>query len=73
MDDVVNCPFIVSVIGSIVTGVFAYGVLRRWYVKRHAHNLAWGIGLVMYCLCMSAQVILTLWWSPDGLSVDPAG
>ena len=64
MDDVVNFPFIVSVIGSIVTGVFAYGVLRRWYVKRHPHNLAWGIGLVMYCLGMSAQVILTLWWSP---------
>ncbi len=35
---------------STITFVFAGLVLRRWWSRRRAHLLLWGIGLVMYAL-----------------------
>jgi hypothetical protein len=46
-----------------VSGTFAFIVLRRWTEKRRPHMLAWGIGLVLYCLGTLSQVILTFSWS----------
>lgn len=56
--------FIVSVISTFVTAVFAFLVLRRWYEKRRPHLLAWGIGLALYFLGTFSQVVLALTWSP---------
>lgn len=56
--------FIVSVISTFVTAVFALIVLRRWYEKRRPHLLAWGIGLALYFLGTFSQVVLALTWSP---------
>ncbi len=66
-------PFIFSVISSIVTGIFAFIVLRRWWISRHSkgkmHLLAWGIGLALYFIGTFCQVILALVWSPLAFSL----
>ncbi|GAB4319707.1 MAG: hypothetical protein Kow00117_09360 [Phototrophicales bacterium] len=64
MENFLTIPFLVSVISSITTGIFAALVLRRWYQLRRPHLLAWGIGLSMYFLGTFSQVILAIWWSP---------
>jgi hypothetical protein len=64
MDEVMSFPFIVSLISSITTGIFAVLVLRRWKDNRRPYNLAWGIGLVLYFIGTFSQVVLTLVWSP---------
>jgi hypothetical protein len=64
MNDVFGIPFILSVISTTVTGVFAAIVLKRWNEKRRPHLLAWGIGLALYCLGTFSQVVLAVTWSP---------
>jgi hypothetical protein len=59
-----SLPFVLSVISAAVSGTFAFVVLRRWSEKHRPHLLAWGIGLVLYCLGTLSQVILSLTWSP---------
>lgn len=59
-----TASFIFSVISAAISGLFAVLVLRRWWHRRRAHMLAWGIGLVMYFLGTLSQVILFLVWSP---------
>ncbi|MBI5671527.1 MAG: hypothetical protein HZC41_26345 [Chloroflexi bacterium] len=64
-----SLPFILSVISTVTSGLFAALVLRRWWQKRRdghpaPHLLAWGIGMVMYFVGTLAQVVLTLTWSP---------
>lgn len=57
--------FVMSVISAIISGVFAFTVLRRWYTgRRQAHLLWWGIGLSLYFLGTFSQVVLALVWSP---------
>lgn len=56
--------FIVSVIATLVSGTFALMILRRWWQNRRPHNLAWGIGMSLYCLGTFSQVVLTWVWSP---------
>lgn len=62
--DTLAFPFIVSVISSLTTGIFAFIVLKRWSEKRRPHLLAWGIGLVLYFLGTFSQVLLAFFWSP---------
>jgi len=57
-------PFIISLLSALVTGVFTSLVLARWWQKRKAHLLAWGIGLLMYFIGTFSQVVLALTWSP---------
>lgn len=57
-------PFVMSVITTIVTGIFAAIVLQRWYVGRRKYTLAWGIGLALYCLGTFSQIVLAITWSP---------
>ncbi len=59
-----SLPFILSVISTVITGVFAFIVLRRWSEKHRPHLLAWGIGLLLYFVGTLAQVVLTFTWSP---------
>ncbi len=60
----ISLAFVLSVVSSIVTFVFAFIVLRRWWEKPRAHLLAWGIGLFLYFVGTLSQVILSLVWSP---------
>jgi hypothetical protein len=59
-----SLPFILSVITTLVSGVFSFIVLRQWWIKRRPHLLAWGIGLAMYCVGSLSQVVLSFTWSP---------
>ncbi len=59
-----SLPFILSFLSAVVSGVFAFVVLRRWWGKRRPHLLAWGIGLLMYFIGTLSQVVLALTWSP---------
>lgn len=60
----ITLPLIISILGTLVTGVFAALVLRRWAERRKPHLMAWGVGLVMFFLGMLSQVILYFVWSP---------
>lgn len=60
---------IFSVITTVISGLFAAIVLKRWWEKRqqrHAapHLLAWGIGLTLYFVGTLGQVVLAFVWSP---------
>lgn len=39
---------ILPLLSSTIAFVFAFLVLRRWYVGRRLHSLFWGIGLLFY-------------------------
>jgi len=56
--------FFVSVIATVVSGVFAAMIVRRWWQKRKPHHFAWGVGMSLYCLGTFSQVVLALTWSP---------
>lgn len=60
----ITFAFVVSVIGAVITGIFAAIVLKRWWEKHRLHHLAWGIGLTLYFIGLLSQVILTFVWSP---------
>lgn len=59
-----STSLVVSAVTALVSGVFAAIVLRRWAQKHRPHLLAWGIGLVFYCVGALSQVVLALTWSP---------
>jgi hypothetical protein len=68
LSESITLPFILSVITAAVSGVFAYMVLRRWWLARSAgkkrpHLLCWGIGLALYFTGALSQAILALVWS----------
>lgn len=50
---------------TIVTFVFAFLVLRRWYSRRPAHHLLlWAVGLILYGLGTFSEFYSTQAWSP---------
>ena len=56
--------FASSLLTALVSLVFALTILRRWWQRRRAHQLAWGIGMLMYFSGALSQVVLTQAWSP---------
>lgn len=65
----ITLPLIFSVIATVISGIFAATVLRRWFGarsegKQRPHLLAWGIGLTLYCIGSLCQVLLCFTWSP---------
>jgi len=48
-----------SLLTALVSGVFALTILWRWWQRRRAHQLAWGIGMLMYFTGALSQVVLT--------------
>lgn len=58
-----------SLITAAVSAVFAFLVLRRWAEKHRPHLLAWGIGLLLYCLGALCQAILAVTWNPTAYSL----
>lgn len=70
----ITIGLIVSIVGTLVTGVFTMLVFRRWLAKRREgrsapHLLAWSIGLLLYFLGVLSQVVLYFTWSPFFFSV----
>lgn len=64
-----SLPLILSLITTVISGIFAVMVLQRWRAalkegKQRPHLRAWGIGLVLYCLGAFSQVVLSFVWSP---------
>lgn len=55
---------LISIVSTLITGVFAALVLKRYAEKRRPHLLAWGIGLTMYFVGTLSQVVLYFVWSP---------
>ncbi|MEO1441411.1 MAG: hypothetical protein AAFV33_13520 [Chloroflexota bacterium] len=62
--DVLTYPFFASVVMTVVTGVFAFLVMRSWWRKRRPHLFAWGFGLTLYFVASFAQVWLKFAWDP---------
>lgn len=60
---VVPFSLVLSVISTVVTAIFAFIVLRRWW-KNPARIYWHGIGLFLYFVGTASQVILTFVWSP---------
>lgn len=65
----ITLPLILSLVTTVISGVFAVMVLTRWRHavregKQRPHLRAWGIGLALYCLGSLSQVILCFVWSP---------
>ena len=60
----IGLPFILSLVTAVITGIFSFIVLRRWWQKRRPHHFAWGLGLLFYFIGTLSQVILSLTWSP---------
>ncbi len=57
----VTLPLILSLITTVISGLFAAMVLTRWRAaikegKQRPHLRAWGIGLSLYCLGAFSQV-----------------
>jgi hypothetical protein len=59
-----SVSLVFSVVTAIVSAAFAVLVLRRWWEKRRPHELAWGIGLLLYFLGALSQAVLAVTWSP---------
>ena len=59
-----SASFALSAGSALLSSVCCALVLRRWWGKRRPHLLAWGLGLLLYALGTSCQVILALIWSP---------
>jgi hypothetical protein len=60
----IGLPLVLSFVSSVITGIFSFIVLRRWWEKRRPHHLAWGLGLLFYFVGTLSQVILSFIWSP---------
>lgn len=60
----IGLPLILSVVTTVITGIFAFMVMQRWFTRRKPHLLAWGIGLTLYFLGTLSQVVLYFVWSP---------
>lgn len=56
MDPNLALPFV----STAIMFVFAASVLQRWYVRRTAHFLFWGIGLTMFGLGSFAEAYLAI-------------
>ena len=59
-----SASFALSAFSALLSIVCCSLVLRRWWGKRRSHLLAWGLGLLLYALGTSCQVILARAWSP---------
>lgn len=58
-----NLALLVGLLTSIVSGVFAFLVLQRYFTRGGTHLLLWGLGLVLYFIGGATEVILAFGWS----------
>ena len=58
-----NLAFVIGLLTTIVSGVMAVMVLNRYRLKGGAHQLLWGLGLVLYFVSGLSEVLLSFGWS----------
>jgi len=50
---------------TVISGIFSAHVLRQYLARKKLHQLAWGVGLLMYSLAALAEFISEIsGWSP---------
>ena len=64
-----SASFALSALSAALSIVCCALVLRRWWGKRRPHLLAWGLGLLLYAMGTSCQVILARVWSPAAFAL----
>jgi hypothetical protein len=55
--------FIVGLLTTVVSGVMALLVLNRYRLRGGAHQLMWGLGLVLYFIGGLSEVLLSFGWN----------
>ncbi len=58
-----NLSFVIGLLTTIVSGVFAWSVLSRFRARGGAHLLMWGLGLVLYFIGGLTETILNFGWN----------
>ena len=58
-----NLSFLVGFLIAIITGVFAFLVLQRYFTRGGTHLLLWGLGLLLYFVAGVSEVLLAFGWS----------
>jgi hypothetical protein len=58
-----NLSFVIGLLTTIVSGVFAWSVLNRYRTRGGAHLLMWGLGLVLYGIGGLTETILNFGWN----------
>ena len=59
----ISLSLAIGLLTTLVSAVLAGEVLWRWWHKRSAHLLLWGVGLLLYVLAGVCEVILSFGWS----------
>jgi hypothetical protein len=55
--------FFIGLATSVVAGVFAWTVLRRYFQRGGGHNLMWGLGLLLYFIAGATETVLAFGWN----------
>lgn len=58
-----NLSFVIGLLTTIVSGVFAWSVLNRYRQRGGAHLLMWGLGMVLYFIGGLTETILNFGWN----------
>ena len=55
--------FVIGLLTALVSGVFAWIVLTRYFQRGGAHLLAWGLGLILYFIAGATETLLGFGWN----------
>lgn len=55
--------FIIGLATTLVAALFAWTVLSRYFQRGGAHNLMWGMGLLLYFIAGATETVLAFGWS----------
>lgn len=55
--------FVIGLLTALVSGGFAWIVLTRYFQRRGAHMLMWGLGLVLYFIAGATEALLAFGWN----------
>jgi hypothetical protein len=55
--------FVIGLLTALVSGVFAWLVLTRYFERGGAHSLLWGLGLLLYFIAGTTETVLAFGWN----------
>lgn len=58
-----SLSFVIGLLTTLVSGVFAWSVLNRYRTRGGTHLLMWGLGLVLYFIGGLTETILNFGWN----------
>ena len=58
-----NFTVLIGALTAVVSGLFAFLVLQRYFTRGGTHLLMWGLGLILYFIGGLTEVILAFGWS----------